>query len=215
LETLIAYVDGFSFYHGITKNTPYRWCNIFNLISTIFPEYYVKKVYLFAGKSRGVIGNPRAPMRQEIYFRALNSIPEIEVRKSNYARQERCLPLKNSRNSDDQKVHVKYYQEKQVDVNLAITMVTDGLLNQFHTCAIVTNDTDFVGPIEVVRQVAEKEVYLVPTVKIGHRRMAKDLAQATDHHVRFFKEEHLKSSLLPKEVVLPNGKVVYCPDSWL
>lgn len=89
---LLTYFDGFSFYYGLTKNTPYRWCDLHSLSQAMFPSHEIVKAKLYSGKSKSFPDNVRAPERQNVYIRALRANPLIEVIESEFAPQEKMLP---------------------------------------------------------------------------------------------------------------------------
>lgn len=209
-----VYVDGFSFYHGLTKNTPYRWCNLFKLSQMLFPNDRISKVKLFAGKSKSFIDDPKAPERQNTYFRALETIPEMELHLFEYNRQERWLPkVSLLKEGIVEMERVRSFQEKGADVNLSINLVIDAINVDIDCFAIITNDTDFIEPIKYVRGVQGKDVYFVPTCKDGHRHVNMELVKiSTNTH--FISDELLGSSLLDKIIVGKNGKEIHIPPEW-
>src|SRR5215831_3668847 len=51
-------------------------------------------------------------------------------------------------------VKVEKAEEKGSDVNLATHLVRDAFLNEFDVAVVITNDTDLIEPIKVVRTTA-------------------------------------------------------------
>lgn len=210
----IVYVDGFSFYHGLTKDTPFRWCNLYKLSQLLFPKDVIQKVKLFAAKSRSFIDDPQAPERQNAYLRALETIPQMELHLFEYYRQERWLPkLSKLKSGIVEMEKVRSYQEKGADVNLSISLVIDAIYADVDCFAIITNDTDFIEPIKYVRNVQKRDIHFVPTCKYGHRNVSMELMKiSTNTH--FISDDHLGSSLLENTIIDKNGKEIHIPSEW-
>lgn len=214
MRKLIAYIDGFSFYRGLTKGTPYRWCDLLKLTEALFPSDDVVGVKLFAGRSKPFLNDPDAPKRQDVYFKALRENPKIEVWDSDYSPQKKYLPLVSElKKGNTQFAHVKLFQEKGADVNLAVNMVIDGSKNLYDAAAIFTNDIDFVDAIRLVRKEYGKLVYLVPTTKLGHRLASMELIKVATNKY-FVDLELLARSQLPDTVISKHGISLTKPLLW-
>jgi len=209
-----VYVDGFSFYHGLTKDTPYRWCNLFKLSQLIFPNEVIQKVKLFAAKSKHFINDPKAPERQNAYFRALETIPQMELHLFEYIKQKRWLPKVSMLKSGIVEMEkVISYQEKGADVSLSINLVIDAFRTDVDCFAIITNDTDFIEPIKYVRNVQKRDVNFVPTCKSGHRRGSMELMKlSTNTH--FITDNYLMQSLLDDTIIDKKGNKIHIPPEW-
>jgi len=54
---IYAYIDAFNFYYGLTRNTPYRWCNLAELCKLLFPQDGVEQIKVFFGHARPIPGH--------------------------------------------------------------------------------------------------------------------------------------------------------------
>ncbi len=77
---IYVYIDGFNLYYAI-KNTPYKWLDVKRFSENILPaklDASIQKVRYFTARVSGStdIGSPR---RQQVYFNALKTVPEIQI----------------------------------------------------------------------------------------------------------------------------------------
>ena len=74
-----VYVDGFNLYNGSLKRNPEcKWLNIFALCKCLLnQEYEIRTVHFFTAKVHGKRDQDQ-PNRQEIYFRALRTVPQVQ-----------------------------------------------------------------------------------------------------------------------------------------
>ena len=70
----IAYIDGFNFYYGAVKGTPYKWLNFRSLLEGMFPAFQVTEIKYFTARVTGRWFDLQAPIRQEMYWRALRTL---------------------------------------------------------------------------------------------------------------------------------------------
>ena len=216
---LYVYIDGFSFYYGLTRHTAYKWCDVYALSQELFPTDEILAVKLYAGKSLSTPINPLAPERQNAYFRALRTNPIVSVIDSEFRAYDRNLPLANDYTKT---ARVKVYKEKKSDVNLATQMIIDAVNNEFDCAVIVTNDIDFVEPIKRTRYSYKKPVYLVPTIlfekeekkKEGEDRsfIANELLRYSTNK-KFVRFDMLKKCQLPKTLRDDKGEI-HKPPEW-
>jgi len=74
------YIDGFNFYYGALKDTPYKWLDFKKLFEYLLdPSHQIISIKYFTAMVTGKI-DPDQPIRQKTYLRALRKyIPEISV----------------------------------------------------------------------------------------------------------------------------------------
>ena len=213
---IFVYVDGFSFYYGLTRRPPFKWCDIYGVIQELFPKDKILAVKLFAGKVLSIPNNQKAPERQNAYFRALRTNSKVTVIVSEFRAYDRELPL-----SDDytKKAKVRVYKEKKSDVNLATHMIIDAINDEFDCAVIVTNDIDFVEPIKRTRYSYKKPVYLIPTIiyekeaeKEDKSFVAKELLRFSTNK-KFITKEMLSKNQLPEKLRDDKGEI-HKPKEW-
>ena len=211
---MYVYIDGFSFYYGISKPTNLKWCDLLHLSESLLPNYEILKIKLFTGRSKSIPDNPKAPDRQNQYLKALRTFEKVEVIDSKYSKFAKNLVLEKDQNkSNPKKVKVVYFQEKKSDVNLAVHMVMDAVNSKYDVAAIFTNDTDFVEPIKRVRYDLNKKVILVPTTVDGYRMVSKDLLKFANSK-RDISLSILTNNQLPKTIKQKNKSPIIMPDEW-
>jgi len=86
-ETYV-YVDGFNLFYGALTRTPYRWLDLAKLCRLYFPND-VRKIKYFTAIVSARPSDPDQPLRQQLYLRALQTLPKARSRE---ARQERRNP---------------------------------------------------------------------------------------------------------------------------
>lgn len=146
-----VYVDGLNLYYGAVKGTPYKWLNIAELCGLLLPEDQVLQIKYYTAIVDARPDNPGAPTRQQFFLRALRTIPNLSIYFGHFLTQRRWLPLVSSKKKDSKKVQVYKTEEKGSDVNLATHLVRDGFKREFEVATLITNDSDLLEPIRVVR----------------------------------------------------------------
>lgn len=104
----------------------------------------------------------------------------------------------------------KAKEEKQTDVNIAMYLFREALEDNYDTAIIVTNDTDLVSAIHMVKNTFPKKKIGV-LFPIG--RWASELNTACDF-VRKIEEKHLRKCQLPDTVILSSGIALTRPRRW-
>jgi hypothetical protein len=70
-----VYVDAFNLYYGCLKGTPYRWLDLGALCRRLLPKDRINRIRYFTATVSARPDNPDAPQRQQVYLRALETIP--------------------------------------------------------------------------------------------------------------------------------------------
>lgn len=151
LKTII-YVDGFNLYYGAVKGTPYKWLNILKLSQSLLPKNKIIKIKYFTALVSARPGDPNQPNRQQIYLRALRTIPDLEIIYGHFLEHEITMPLARPPAKGSKFVRVIKTEEKGSDVNIAAHMVNDGHNHAYDVAVIISNDSDLVEPVKIVRQ---------------------------------------------------------------
>jgi uncharacterized LabA/DUF88 family protein len=154
-----VYIDGFNLYYGAIKNTPYRWLNIFKMCEMLFPNDQINKIKYFTARVSARSNDPDQPIRQQTYFRALQTIPNLTIIEGTFLTKEITMPLANT--NPQQYARVIKTEEKGSDVNLAVHLLNDGYKNDYELAVMITNDSDLLEPMRIVRQELNLPVGLV------------------------------------------------------
>jgi uncharacterized LabA/DUF88 family protein len=203
------YVDGLNFYYGAVKGTPYKWLNILRLCQLLLPKNQVVKIKYFTALVSARPGDPDQPNRQQIFLRALRTIPDLEIILGHFLEHPRKMLLANSQPGKPQYATVLRTEEKGSDVNLAAHLINDGYKGAFEVAVLVTNDSDLVEPIKIVRTELNLPVgVLNPNPKQPSHELRK---YAT--FVKPIRTGVLAASLFPPTLVDANG-AFQKPPSW-
>jgi uncharacterized LabA/DUF88 family protein len=146
-----VYVDGFNLYYGAVKGTPYKWLNILQLCQLLLPKNQILKIKYFTALVTARPGDPDQPNRQQIYLRALRTIPDLEIIYGHFLEHEVMMPLAGSPPGNPRYAKVIKTEEKGSDVNIAAHMVSDGYKGAYQVAILLSNDSDLVEPVKIVR----------------------------------------------------------------
>lgn len=148
-----AYVDGFNLYYRALKGTECKWLNIDALLSLVYPKNSFVRIRYFTAKVKRLPHDPHQPLRQEVYLRALRTLPNVRIHFGQFTAHEVRMPTVASLGTPRPRyVRVLKSEEKGSDVNLASHLVHDAHLGEFAVAIVVTNDSDLVEPIRIVTQ---------------------------------------------------------------
>lgn len=145
MKKTFAYVDGYNLYHGMmdrrynvpgdASETPlrkYLWLNLWTFIASYLPiGYGLERIHYFTAP---VLDNPESLGRQEKYWKALESIPNLSIQRGKHLRKENG------------------YQEKQTDVKMALQIFDDVLhVEGLEAIILLSADSDQIPTLERVR----------------------------------------------------------------
>lgn len=210
---IIAYVDGFNFYRGLTRNTPYKWCDLHKLCNLLLPREDILAIKLFAAYSKEFPDKPGQAQRQNIYLRALQLDPIIQLFPSTYVRCEMHLPLVNSPRVNPVFVEVRNYKEKGSDVKIATQIISDALDDNYDMAAIFTNDSDLLAPLQLVRYKLKKQIYLMVTCNTDKSPNSKALQKAANY-VKLITLDHLANSQFETVIKRQGKSDIIKPALW-
>jgi len=109
------YIDGCNLYYSALKDTPLRWLDPVALASTAFPRNRIVTTKFFTAKVTPLPHDPRQPDRQQAYWRALRTLPALEIIEGDFrTRKVRAKVVNPPPNT----IEVNKTEEKGSDVNL-------------------------------------------------------------------------------------------------
>lgn len=196
-----VYVDGFNLYYGAVKDTPYRWLNLRKLCDLLLPRSKIEKIKYFTARIAARPNDPSQPTRQQMYLRALGTLPDLEIIYGSFLTFERSMPLAGRPANKQKFVRVVRTEEKGSDVNLATHSLSDGFNGRYETAVLITNDSDLAEPIRIVRNELGLPVGLLNPQKHPSRVLLK--------HVSFIKQIRkgvLRASQFAEELHDNHGK---------
>lgn len=142
------YVDGFNLYYRAVKRTPYKWLDIDTLCKFLLPKASIEQISYYTARVTARPHDPDQPTRQNVYLRALSTIPHLRIIEGTFLTKPTSLPLAAD---PTQFATVIKTEEKGSDVNLASHLINDGHLGHYEQAVVVTNDSDLAEPIRIVR----------------------------------------------------------------
>jgi len=174
------YVDGFNLYYGALRKTPYRWVNLASLFQLLLPKNTIQKIKYFTALVSARPNDLSQPERQQLYLRALATLPQVSVHLGHFLVHEVTMPRVVTPGQPQQYVRVIKTEEKGSDVNLATHLLHDAHMDRFDVAVVVSNDSDLLGPIKIVRNELGK--------KVGVLNPQKNPSRAILPHIDFIKQ---------------------------
>ncbi len=203
-----VYVDAFNLYYGALRGTDYKWLDLRSLSEKLVPKHPVKRIRYFTARVQSRPDDPQIAQRQQIYLRALETLPGLTVHYGRFLSNVTRLPLANPPAGNPRTVEVLRTEEKGSDVNLATQLLLDAFDRDFELSLIISNDSDLTGPISVVRQRFGLPVGVVNP----HPNTSHALRQAASFY-RPLRKGVLASSLLPDILTDHQGQIAK-PERW-
>jgi uncharacterized LabA/DUF88 family protein len=137
------------------------------LCARLLPKNQINRIRYFTALVTPRQGDPQQRTRQEIYIRALRTIPNLTI----YFGSFLATKVMMRRADGSGFVQVLKSEEKGSDVNLASHLLIDCYLSDCDIAVIVSNDSDLVFPIEHVKQHLGKIIGIVNP----HQRPSREL----------------------------------------
>jgi len=146
-----VYVDAFNLYYGSLKGTSYRWLDLGSLCARLLPKDRINRIRYFTATVSARPDNPDAPQRQQVYLRALETIPGLSIHYGHYITHVRRMPLANPPQRGARTVEVVKTEEKGSDVNLATYLLLDAFQRDCKVAVVFSKDSDLKLPIEIAQ----------------------------------------------------------------
>lgn len=195
------YVDGFNLYFRCLQGTPCKWLDIAKMCQLLLPHNAINEIKYFTANVKPRPGDPDQPLRQQIYFRALETIPNLSIIRGSFLTNKvRMLKVGCPPDKDSSYVQVIKTEEKGSDVNLATHLLYDACRGDFECAAVVSKDSDLLEPIRIVREKLG--------LTVGLLNPGKTKSFALIPHADFIKEIRrgvLVASQFPDELEDANG----------
>ncbi|GAB4208424.1 MAG: hypothetical protein OHK0022_37940 [Roseiflexaceae bacterium] len=207
LQTTI-YIDGFNLYYGALKGTPYKWLNVADLCSRLLTNNTIVRIKYFTALVSARPGDLDLPSRQQLYLRALRTIANLEIIYGHFLTNTVTMRLANPLPNQSPFVDVIKTEEKGSDVNIATHLLCDGFRGEYQAAVLVTNDSDLVEPIRVVRH----QLNLVVGVLNPQSRPSFEIARQV-HFMKPIRRGALAASQFPDTLTDAQG-IFTKPSQW-
>ena len=171
-----------------------------------FPNDEIVKIKYFTApiKLRMTDNDPDMPNRQQIYWRALKTLPNLEIIEGIFLRHTVSMKFANKKGY----ALVIKHEEKGTDVNIASHLIHDAHNKLFEKAVVISNDSDLVTPIRIV----VKEIGLSVTVISPYDRNSIQLMDVASD-VKHIRSGLLKVSQFEEKLVDEVGEFSM-PEKW-
>jgi uncharacterized LabA/DUF88 family protein len=148
-----VYVDGFNLYFGALRRTRYRWLNLQRLCELMLATHNrIDRIKYFTARVTQRPQNPLQPARQQAWLRALKTLPSLDIIFGHFLTHDVRMPLAGTPPGQPLTyVTVLKTEEKGSDVNLATHLVNDAHLDRFDLAVIISNDSDLIEAVRIVK----------------------------------------------------------------
>jgi uncharacterized LabA/DUF88 family protein len=203
VATVIAYVDGFNLYHGLHDRyrRRYLWLDLERLVQRLRPNDRIEAVRYFTALVRD---EPAALGRQRAYLDALSAHSgAIKITLGRYqAKKLACRECGNAWTS---------YEEKETDVNIAVSIVADAAAGASDLALIISADSDLCPAIRTARALNPRRGMIAA---FPPRRSSFEIRSLIRGAFTIAAAD-IRNSLLPDTVTDPaTGRVHKRPGKW-
>ncbi len=203
-----VYIDGFNLYYGCVKGTPFKWLNLAELCHLLLPRNDIRAIKYFAARVDSRPGDPDQATRQEMYFRALRTLPTFEIILGHFLSNPAKLPLTDGSGFAE----VLKTEEKGSDVNLATHLIHDAHRGVIDCAVVVSNDSDLAVPMRIVRDELDLVVGLVSPTTRRDRHPSRQLTKYATF-MKSIRISALRKSQFPLTLKDANG-TIQKPADW-
>lgn len=230
IDTTNVYVDGFNLYYGAAKHTPYKWVNLAVLCSNVLPGINIHRLRYFTALVKPLPNDPQTRTRQNIYIRALETIPNLSVHYGHYLQSKVTMRLASPQAGASPYAKVIKMEEKGSDVNIATYMLVDAFRGDCDQLVVITNDSDLAEPVRIIN----RELNIPVGIFNPHADTAARRARLTGTTpeksrpsvqlkmaARFYRDItsegsacHMALSQFPNELIDANGQTIRKPSAW-
>lgn len=181
-----VYIDAFNLYFGCLKNTPYKWLDLAKLCAILLPQHRIERIKYFTAHVKALPSSPDAPRRQQVYLRALRTLPNLEIVYGHFLSHSVRMALARPVAGQPRTVEVLKTEEKGSDVNLAVQLLHDAYQNRYENAVVISGDSDLLAAVQIVKNELGKPVGVLNP----QRRPSRMLQQ----HATFYK--HIRPGVL-------------------
>ncbi len=205
-----VYVDGFNLYYRALRRTGFKWLNLVALSEALLgSSHEISRVRYFTAPVSGKL-DPGQPIRQQRYLQVLATLFTVSIHLGNFLTTQKIRPLVDPAPIWPTHLSIWNSEEKGSDVNLATYLVHDAWRGLFDEALVLSQDTDLIEPVRIVRDEISKPVGIL----ILDGRAPGKLARYGSY-VRHLTHRELAGAQFPEFVKFGNkGKSVQRPPEW-
>lgn len=211
----ILYIDGFNFYYSAVKDTPFKWINLLKLTQSVFPKNTFTAIRYFTARVHPMPNNPDQPIRQQLYWRALKTLPNLDIIEGDFRTRKTRMPVVSP---PPNTIEVFKVEEKGSDVNLATHLLVDGFLKRYEAAIVISGDSDLITPIRMVKEQLNMPVGVLNPQRLSgpkpkQRRKNAGLKQAATFYKNGVRWAQLQSAQFSTTLTDAHG-TFHKPTSW-
>ena len=200
----IIYIDGFNFYFGVLKGTPYKWLDLERFYSLLRPHDRIQTIKFFTA----LVDPGPHRTRQDTLLKALRTYaPMVEVILGRFKMKQVACPRCAGHG-------LQVAEEKRTDVNIGIHMIDDAHRGRCEHQVVVSGDSDLVPAVKMVRDGFPniKTTVYVPA-RNKQRAVAAELRGAA-HNSKTIPLQLLSHAQLPASIPDGDGGFINKPAEW-
>ena len=204
----IIYIDGFNLYYGAVKGTQYKWLNLEAYFKLLRPSDNLIAIRYFTA-----LVNGPAKQHQEIYLRALATLPLVEILLGKFKKKRvecthpQCTLTTGRR-------FFECLEEKRTDVNIGICMLDDAYQDRCDQLVIVSGDSDLVpAALMVKNRFPTKRIIVYVPTNNPIRGYAVEL-RSVAHKSRDLPLQLLSRCQFPTQIPDGSGGFLTKPATW-
>lgn len=222
----IVYVDGYNLFYGCLKHSPFKWLDLHKLfvehiLHAQNPTLNVIQIKFFTADIKAKIASngQLAAQAQQAYHRALEHIypGKIQIIKGYYSLEKATLPVFVRPPDKKQRVDVWKLEEKETDVNIALTAYRDVAKGAAAHIVFVSNDTDISPALRAIRDDFDGNIQIGVIIPVrqqsGGRPPNAKLSVYADWTRKYITDKELAVSTLPEKIPT-RKKPIIKPEYW-
>lgn len=196
-DRVISFIDGFNLYHAINrlKQPHLNWLDLRNLSHLFVKSQSEELIQILYFSALSIHTSEENQMYQKAYITAQNLLG-IKVILGQFKKKSRYCSLCSS--------HSVTHEEKETDVNIALSLFELAYQDVYDRAFLISNDSDQVPAIrKVLEHFPDKKITIVaPPLS----RQCNELIQVASDKTKIT-VHHLERSLLPDIIKDPSGLV--------
>ena len=204
MDRVAFYIDGFNLYFGIKhkiKKQGWRnclWLDLCALCDALMRPNQKRVICKYF--TARISGNNHKQRKQTVYLEALKTFPDLEIIYGRFQMARQLCSICDE----------EYFkpEEKMTDVNIAIEMVQDAHANKFDIAILISADSDFVPPVQILQSLGKKVIVALPP-----RNKSQQLRNTADA-VTVIGRGRIYQNQLPEKIIGINGYELCKPADW-
>lgn len=205
--------------------------NLAELCVQVLPGLDIHRIRYFTALVKPLSSDPHTRLRQEIYIRALETLPNLTVHYGHYLQSTVSMRLATPIPGGPRFAEVIKMEEKGSDVNIATYMLVDAFRKDCDQLVVVTNDSDLAEPVRIINKelLIPVGVFNPQTDDTAIRRSRvtgqplrparpsielKKVAKFNRNITSEGPNSHMARSQFPPEIIDARGLTIRRPASW-